>query len=205
MSDLFDENGFARETMDIVFYSYKKKGNEYVCVGGEQTVIFVGTAVPPDMTIEPPPTAVPEGSSVFWLKGDNIWVVDEDHINSDIYLKETGEKSTVVNRGPIPEGWTLKVYPGSDYKWSDVANDWEMIPEAKLEKEVKQKCSERQTLLDKLLGLIGKCDMLIAAGVNVDFHTDAKKKYQEQLKELYNINPELTPEIELPIVEDLVL
>lgn len=205
MNELFDSNGFAKETADIVFYTYIKKGDEYVFNGGENTVIFKGITIPPNVTIEAPPMSIPEGNNLFWIDEDNRWVVDEDHIGTTIYFTDTGDTSIITKRGPIPDGWTTTPYPGKDYQWSKITNSWVLNPEAEYNNKVQTKIKDRQQLLDKVLNLINKCDMLIAAGVNVDSHTAIKQKYQKQLKELYEINPELTPEIALPEITEFVL
>lgn len=203
MAVTFDSEGFATKTEDAVFYYYEKKGDELKYVGGEMTTIFEGVALPDNVTLEPPPLRVPEGKDIFWNKEEKIWVIAEDHIGKVIYFTATGESSTITKRGPIPEGWTEKSYPGEDYMWSVITNNWELRPEVKAKKLHDERVKAREERLDKTLKYIERCNSFIEAGVNVDSFKEAKKSYQETLKILYEFDPD--SEDPIPEVEEMVL
>lgn len=203
MTVTFDSDGFATKTEDVVFYYYTKKGDEYKYNGGEKSTIFEGVALPDYVTLEPPPRRIPEGKEIFWDINKKIWVLDEDHIGKVIYFTETGDSQTISKRGPIPDGWTTKTYPGKDYQWSLITSNWELRPEIKVKKQLDDRTKKREEHLNKALDYIAKCNNMIDAGVNVEHFKEIKEKYQENLRALYLVD--INSEDPIPEVEEMAL
>lgn len=188
MAIAFDKDGFSKTTEDATFYYFEKYGEELIYKGGEKTTIFEGIALPDNVTLEPPPLTVPKGKQIFWNPADKVWVIDEDNIGKTIYFTQSGDTNVITKRGPLPEGWTLKPYPGKDYYWDKKLNDWEILPEVKIKKEYETRVKEREERLNKTLTAINNCNNFIDAGVNVDYFKDLKARHQLVLKELYEFD-----------------
>jgi len=203
MAISFDSDGFSKTTEDATFYYFKKYGNEFIYSGGEKTTVFEGVALPDNVTLEPPPLRVPENKQIFWDPNEKIWIIDEDHIGETIYFTQSGVIDVVTKRGPIPENWTTKPYPGKDYFWNKEHSDWEILPEVKVKKEYDSRIKEREERLNKTLTAINNCNNFIDAGVNVDYFKDMKTRYQAILKTLYEFDVDSQDPIPEILGEDL--
>jgi hypothetical protein len=202
---IIDKDGFATITQEITIYTYSKLGDEWAFASGERMYLIKGVGLPPNSTLEPPPTNVPENSAAFWDQNKESWIVDKNYINQKIYHKKTFKEHTMTVRGDIPKEFTLIPYPGEGYEWSTENDNWVMRQDYKEKLTLDNKTKERSSALNTLLDNIAKCDILINSGTSVDYYTGLKEKYQATLRKIYELDISEDIKADIPTVEPFVL
>lgn len=118
-SIIFDEHGYAKETVVVIVHNYDKNTGEYI--GSNETQVVEGTSVPEASVLDAPPALDKNQCAVF---NGSQWTACEDLRGSTAYDKKTGSKVVINTLGSLPEGY-IDIEPLSEYSvWNDSKGDW---------------------------------------------------------------------------------
>ena len=117
---IFDEKGYAKETVVVVVHNYDKNTGEYI--GSNETEVVAGTSVPEASVLDAPPKLDDSQCAVF----DGCkWVACKDLRGRTVYDKKTGAKIVINALGNMPSG-CVEAEPSNDYSvWNDVTGSWD--------------------------------------------------------------------------------
>ncbi|OCG45166.1 hypothetical protein A9G28_12885 [Gilliamella sp. Fer1-1] len=168
----FGQDGFTTKAGYALVYNTDLETGEFL--GAMYEYLPVGLCPPPHVCLDAPQPVDNEHAIV--RVGDE-WVYPADHRGKKIYLKSTGEESTVTGIGDIPDDYTLLKPSGEFDVWN--GKKWEIDKEKQHQHYVNLAIAQKNQLLNEAKTQIEFLQDAIDAEIATD---DEQKLYAEWKK-----------------------